>query len=66
MSVAIPTVTAHDEIGVMARAVQVFKDGMRDAERLRTEQTEQKAHAAGEQRAAMLKLATIGGVSAPR
>jgi len=57
LAVTIPAVSARDETGVMARAVQVFKDGMGEAERLRSEQIELKAGAAREQRATMLKLA---------
>jgi len=69
LSIEIPAVGAHDEIGVMARAVQVFKDGMRDAERLRSEQAELKARSAQERREAMLKLAegfeqNVGGIVA--
>jgi methyl-accepting chemotaxis protein len=54
---AIPYVERSDEIGGMARAVQVFKDGMHDAERLRAEQEEHKRRAEAERRAAMLELA---------
>ena len=40
MTVAIPGVGRKDEIGQMAGAVQTFKDGMIEAERLRAEQQE--------------------------
>jgi methyl-accepting chemotaxis protein len=56
-NLVIPYVRRSDEIGGIARAVQVFKDGMRDAERLRAEQEEHKRRAEAERRAAMLELA---------
>jgi methyl-accepting chemotaxis protein len=56
-SATIPFISARDEIGVMARAVQVFKDRMADAERLRSEQEEMKARAVAERQADMLRLA---------
>jgi methyl-accepting chemotaxis protein len=67
LSAAIPSMQARDEIGVMARAVGVFKDSMRDVETLRAEQAEQKGRAASEQQAAMRKLAdefeqSVGGI----
>ena len=46
-----------DEIGAMAGSVQVFKDNMIEADRLRAEQEAQKQRAAAERRAAMLDLA---------
>ena len=69
LSASVPAVAARDEVGAMARAVQVFKDSMRDAERLRIEQSELKAKTAGERHAAMLTLAhefeqDVGGVVA--
>jgi methyl-accepting chemotaxis protein len=57
LSADVPGVNARDEIGVMARAVQVFKDGMGDAERLRREKAELAAYAAKERQAAMTKVA---------
>jgi methyl-accepting chemotaxis protein len=57
LDAAIPAVAARDEIGVMARAVQVFKDTMREAAELRAIQSELAAKAAGERRAATLLLA---------
>ena len=67
LSAPVPSMEARDEIGVMARAVGVFKDGMRDVETLRAEQAEQKARGAREQQAAMRKLAdefeqSVGGI----
>jgi methyl-accepting chemotaxis protein len=69
LSASVPSVGARDEIGVMARAVSVFKDSMRDVETLRAAQEEQKAQAERERRAATLKLAgefeqSVGGIVA--
>ena len=49
----------RDEIGGMAGAVQVFKDNMIEAERLRAERAEAERRAAVEKRAAMHKLADV-------
>ena len=38
LGIAIPAIGRHDEIGDMAEAVAVFKDGMIDARRIETEQ----------------------------
>ena len=67
LSAAVPGLAARNEIGAMARAVQVFKDGLLDAERLRQEQSDLRARAADERRAAMRTLAdefehTVGGI----
>jgi len=56
-TVEVPAKTRTDEIGTMAAAVQVFKDNMIEAERLRGEQEAMKKRAEAEQRAAMHKLA---------
>jgi methyl-accepting chemotaxis protein len=53
----IPAQGRTDEIGQMAKAVQVFKDNMIEADRLRAEQETQKQRAEAEKRAAMNKLA---------
>ena len=45
-----PGVGRKDEVGAMASAVQVFRDNMIEAERLRTEQTEAEKRASGEKR----------------
>ena len=47
----------HDELGEMARAVLVFKDSMRETERLRAAQDEVKRQAAAEQKAALNRMA---------
>ena len=46
-----------DEIGTLARALQVFKDNGLEMRRLEREASEQKARAEAERRAALLKLA---------
>lgn len=56
-SVEIPAHGQRDEVGLMSDAVQVFKDNMLEAERLRKEQEAQKQRAEQEKRAAMNKLA---------
>jgi methyl-accepting chemotaxis protein len=55
--VTIPAQGRKDEIGEMAGAVQVFKDNMIEADRLRAEQEQSKARAEAERRQAMLDLA---------
>ncbi len=64
---AIPGLDRPDELGTMAKSVQVFKDNMIETDRLRTEQEAQKQGAARERRQAMLDLATkfeasVGGI----
>ncbi|MDD5587119.1 MAG: methyl-accepting chemotaxis protein [Alphaproteobacteria bacterium] len=56
-NVAIPGAGRGDEIGDMANAVQVFKENMIEAERLRAEQEAVKASAEKEQRAVVNKMA---------
>jgi len=63
----IPSLSRADEIGVMARSVQVFRDGMMEAEELRTAQESIKRQAETLRRQAMLDLATsfeqgVGGI----
>jgi HAMP domain-containing protein len=57
VSVEIPARENTDEIGEMAKAVQVFKDTMVETEHLRAEQEEQKRAAEEQQRQAMLAMA---------
>ncbi len=57
LQVTVPARERHDEIGQMAEAVQVFKENMAEADRLRMEQEELKRQAAADQRAALLRLA---------
>jgi methyl-accepting chemotaxis protein len=56
-SVAVPSVGRRDEIGDMAGAVQVFKDNMIEAERLRAEQAETERRMAAQRKADMRQLA---------
>src|SRR5690606_19195771 len=53
----VPARTRGDEIGAMARAVQVFKDNAIEMQRLKTRQEEQEREMAAERRKAMLDLA---------
>jgi methyl-accepting chemotaxis protein len=57
LTVAVGGVGRKDEIGAMARAVQIFKDNMIETERLRGEQDELKTRAEAEKRAALNALA---------
>jgi len=66
-SVKIEGTHRRDEIGGMAGAVQVFKDNMIEAERLRDERSAAEAHMAAQRKADMMKLAdefqqAIGGI----
>jgi len=63
----VPATGRTDEVGEMARAVGVFKDSMIGADRLREEQEQEKACAAAEQRAALIRMAddfnaSVGGI----
>jgi methyl-accepting chemotaxis protein len=53
----IPYVDRSDEIGEMAKAMQVFKESMREATHLRAAQDAQKQRAEAERRQAVLELA---------
>ncbi|WP_148294249.1 methyl-accepting chemotaxis protein [Azospirillum sp. B506] len=57
LSVEVPGIARHDEIGAMARTVEVFKTNALEVERLRQEQEAQKARAAEEQKRAMNRMA---------
>jgi methyl-accepting chemotaxis protein len=66
-SAVVPDTGRRDEIGEMAAAVQVFKDNMIEAERLRAQQEEQKKRSDAERHQLMLALAEkfesgVGGV----
>lgn len=56
-TVAVPATDKHDEVGDMARAVQVFKNNAIEMERLRAAQEEERRHAEQEKRRAMNTLA---------
>jgi methyl-accepting chemotaxis protein len=57
MDTVIPGAARRDEIGAMAKAVEVFKASMSEAEELRREQDQAKAGAEEERRAGMLSIA---------
>lgn len=66
-TIEIPAQRRKDEIGVMAQAVQIFKENLIETDRLRLEQEETKREADAAQRKAMLDLAdrfesSVGGV----
>jgi hemerythrin-like metal-binding protein len=66
-TVAVPGVPRGDEIGTMARSVDVFKRDMIEMDRLRDEQESQKSAAQAERKAALRQLAAgfeaqVGGV----
>jgi methyl-accepting chemotaxis protein len=56
-TIEIPGVGRKDEIGQMAGTVQVFKDGMIEADRLREANERQRQEAEAERKTGMLKLA---------
>jgi methyl-accepting chemotaxis protein len=67
MTVQIPAQGQRDEIGAMAKAVQVFKDNMIETDRLRAEQEETKKRAEEARRQGMLDMAdrfesSVGGI----
>ncbi len=53
----IPAQERRDEVGAMAQSVQVFKDNMIEATRLRGEQDEMKSHAEAERKGFLSKMA---------
>jgi methyl-accepting chemotaxis protein len=53
----VPGMARRDEVGAMARTLQVFKDNMLRADRLTTEQDEIRVRAATDQREAMSRMA---------
>jgi len=57
LSVTIPSATAHDEIGDMARTLAVFRDAMREAEDLRQAQDEERRRAEFDKGAALRGMA---------
>jgi methyl-accepting chemotaxis protein len=67
VKVEIPGRGNRDEIGDMAKAVQVFKDNMIEADRLRAEQEKQKQQSEAQRRQSMLDMAAafekaVGGI----
>ncbi len=68
LDVDIPMLRRADEVGRMARAIEVFKDTMINANRMAAEQEQTKAAAAAAQKAAMSRTADtfeakIGGLA---
>lgn len=66
-AIVVPGATRTDEIGSMARAVDVFKDSLIETGRLRASQEEQRAHAEQDRRNTLHALASrfeenVGGV----
>ncbi len=66
-TITVPGVDRGDEIGTMAKAVDIFKHHMQEVDRLRDEQETQKSAAQAERRAALRQLADgfeaqVGGV----
>ena len=57
LTTVVPGTDRRDEIGGMAGAVLVFKDGMTETERLRATQDAVKRQATGEQKAALNRMA---------
>lgn len=57
LTTAVPGTERRDEVGEMAAALLVFKEGMIEAKRLRAEQDELKRKAAAEQKATLIRLA---------
>ena len=57
LAAEIPSRDRGDEIGLMAQSVQVFKEGMQEAARLRVQQEETKRQAERERHIAMVALA---------
>ncbi len=56
---AIPALKRGDEVGAMAQSVQVFKDNMLEAERLRSERADSEKRAAANRAAEMSKFAEL-------
>ncbi len=57
LAVDIPSVDAHDEVGDMARAVQVFRDAMRETEAMRASQERERETSYTERVAALQSMA---------
>ena len=57
LSVEVPSATAHDEIGDMARTIRVFRDAMQEAETLRGIQQGERHRAEVEKVAALQNMA---------
>ena len=67
LKTAIPFTAKENEIGIMARTLEVFRKGLEEAEGVRAGAAEQKARAEADRKAATLKLAddferSVGGI----
>ncbi len=67
LDIDIPALKRHDEVGVMARAVDVFKNGLLETRRLENEQASLKKQAEEEKKAMMNAIAddfqsSVGGI----
>ncbi|HAX91582.1 MAG TPA: methyl-accepting chemotaxis protein, partial [Rhodospirillaceae bacterium] len=58
LTIDVPSTENKDEIGQMARAVEVFKDNALKVEAMRAEQAKAEEHAAQERRKALLDMAS--------
>jgi methyl-accepting chemotaxis protein len=66
-AVAVPGFDRRDELGAMARSVQVFKDSMIETEQLRAQRADEERRAAAQRKADMHRLAdqfeaAVGGI----
>jgi methyl-accepting chemotaxis protein len=57
LDAAIPNATRRDELGEMARTVEVFKNNAVEMRRLQTQQAEDRQHAEQEKRTALARMA---------
>ncbi len=57
LDIDLAAASRRDEIGAMAQALTVFKDGLRETERMRADQAQQKARMESDRQAATVKLA---------
>jgi methyl-accepting chemotaxis protein len=57
LNVSVPAADRRDEIGIIAAAVQVFKENMTETERLRSDQVEADKRAEAEKKASMHTMA---------
>ncbi|MBL8839351.1 MAG: cache domain-containing protein, partial [Alphaproteobacteria bacterium] len=63
VTVAVPDVARTDEIGDMARTLEVFRENAQRVKQMEAEKAEQEQRAAAEKRAAMLAMADEFGAS---
>ncbi len=63
MAVTVPDITRTDEIGDMARTLEVFRENAQRVKQMEADKAEQERRAAAEKRAAMLAMADEFGAS---